>query len=220
MAADLTPDTNTRKRTEDAAEDRAKHGNKSSFAQVDHVPMCLTSFGDDSTEPPTLPLRDDALVNKGAVAPKPCRSLVEMRTLTTAGGLLPAGTASMATRTIFHQPSLWNFCPTDEMNLRTTSNPIRHVQQFLKSLRNKNKASLGVRSWRLYRSSTRLHVSDKVALVALWGAVRLDAAVVSHVGAILVGGRFVHHFLTAKRSVMPYVLRWIVASPKPGWFEG
>ena len=117
MEADVKPDTKTRKRTEDAAADRAKHGDSSSAKKADPDPMCLTSFGDDCTEPPALPYRDDAIVDKGAAAPKPCLSPVEMRTLTAAGGLLPAGTASTATRTIFHQPPLW-FCPTEEMNPR------------------------------------------------------------------------------------------------------
>ena len=65
MEADVRPDTKNLKRTNDAAADRAKHGDKSSFAQVDYDPMCLSSFGDDSTEPPALPCRNDALINKG-----------------------------------------------------------------------------------------------------------------------------------------------------------
>ena len=68
----VTPDTKTR--TLDAAADRAKQGDNSSSAQVDHDPMYLTRFGDDSTKPPALPCRDDALVNKGAQAPKSCLS--------------------------------------------------------------------------------------------------------------------------------------------------
>ena len=116
MEADVKPDPKTRKRTEDAAADRAISGDNSS-AQVD--PMCMTSFGDNSTEPLTLPRRDDALVDKSAAAPKLCRSPVEVGTLTAAGGLLPAGTASSATRTNFHQPPLW-CCPTEEINLRTS----------------------------------------------------------------------------------------------------
>ena len=100
MEADVKSDTKTRKRTEDAAADRAKHGNKSSSAQVDPDPMCLTSFGDDSTEPPALPCRDDAMLDKGAEALKSL-SPVEMDTLTDAGGLLPASIASTAMGTIF-----------------------------------------------------------------------------------------------------------------------
>ena len=48
--ADVEPDTKTRKRTENAAENRAKHGDNRSSARVDHDPMRLTSFGDGSTE--------------------------------------------------------------------------------------------------------------------------------------------------------------------------
>ena len=82
--------------------------------------MCLISFGDDSTRPPALPCsRDGALVDKGATAPKPCLSPMEMRMLTVADGLVPAGTASTATMTIFHQLPLW-FCLTQEMHSRTS----------------------------------------------------------------------------------------------------
>ena len=73
------------------------------FARVDYGPMSLTSFG-MIAEPPALLCRDDALVDQGAVAPTPCLSLGEMRMIITAGGLLPAGTASTAMRTIFSRP--------------------------------------------------------------------------------------------------------------------
>ena len=104
MEADIKPDTKTRKRMENVAADRVMSGDSSS-AQVDPDPMCLTSFGDDSTGPPALPCsRDDILVDKGAAVPKPCLSLMDMRTLTAAGGLLPADIASTAMRTIFPRP--------------------------------------------------------------------------------------------------------------------
>ena len=120
MKADVTADKNTRKRTEIATTaNRVKHFGDSSSAQVDPNPMCLTSFGDDSTKPLALRRKEDALVDKGAAAPKPFLSPAEMRTPTAAGGLLPAGAASSATRTNFYQPSLW-FCPTEEINLRTS----------------------------------------------------------------------------------------------------
>ena len=73
----------------------------SSSAQSNHDSMFLTSSGDHFTDTPALPRRDGVLVNKGAAAPKSCLSPVEMRTLTAAGGLLPAGTASTSMRTIF-----------------------------------------------------------------------------------------------------------------------
>ena len=71
---DVEPDTKTRKRTEDAAVDRAKYVDNSSSARVDHDPLRLTTFGDESTEPPALPCRDDTLIDEGTEAPKPCLS--------------------------------------------------------------------------------------------------------------------------------------------------
>ena len=86
---DVEPDTKTRKRTENAAAHRAKHGNRSSSARVDHDLMRLTSLADDSTEPPA-PEKSigNTLVDEGAEVPKPCLSPVEMRTPTAAGGLI------------------------------------------------------------------------------------------------------------------------------------
>ena len=69
---------------------------------------------------PVLPRCDDVLVDKGAVAPKPCLSPVEMRTLTAAGGLLPTGKTSTAMMmTIFPQLPLW-FRLAKEMKSRTS----------------------------------------------------------------------------------------------------
>ena len=62
MKADVLEDKKTRESTEDFAQD-GRLGDISS-GRV-HDPMRLTSFGDqDYTEPPALPCRDDALVNK------------------------------------------------------------------------------------------------------------------------------------------------------------
>ena len=93
--AGVISDKKTCERTEDAATDRVMNGDNSS-AQVDHDPMCLASFRDDFSDSLALPRRDDVLVDKDASAPKPCLSPVEMRTLTAAGGLLPAGSAPTA----------------------------------------------------------------------------------------------------------------------------
>ena len=89
----------------------------SSPAQVDPDSMRLTSFDDNSIEPAALSCRDDAMVDKGAAVPIPCFFSVKMRTLTAAVGLLPAGKAFAASRTLFHQPPLW-CCPTEDMNSR------------------------------------------------------------------------------------------------------
>ena len=94
--------------------------------------MCLTSFGDEFTGPPALPCtRDDALVDNGVAAPKPCLSPAEMRTRTAAGGLLPTGKASAATRIIFHQPPLW-FYLTEEIKYRTSNQYTTDYSSFWK----------------------------------------------------------------------------------------
>ena len=55
MEAEIPTYTKTRNRAEDAATDREKHEDSCSEKKVDPDLMCLTSFGDDSTEPPALP---------------------------------------------------------------------------------------------------------------------------------------------------------------------
>ena len=50
MEADVKSDTKTRNRMGDVAADRVISGDSSS-AQLDPDPMCVTRFGDDSTEP-------------------------------------------------------------------------------------------------------------------------------------------------------------------------
>ena len=63
-----------------------------------HDPMRLTSFGDKYyTEPPALPCRDEALVNQGHEAAKPCLSPVEIRKSTSAGSFLHADATSNTT---------------------------------------------------------------------------------------------------------------------------
>ena len=122
MEADGPADTKTRERTESAATAvQAMHGDSCSANRVDPDPMCSTSFGDDCTGPPTLPCsREDGLVDNGAAAPKSCLSLLEMRSPTAAGGLLPTGETSTATRTTFDYSTLW-FCQTEAAHSRRTS---------------------------------------------------------------------------------------------------
>ena len=64
METDVEPDIKTRKRTKNAAADRAKHGDKSFSTRVDH--------GDDFTEPPApeKSIGDFLVDKKGAKAPK------------------------------------------------------------------------------------------------------------------------------------------------------
>ena len=99
MVVDGQADTKTRECTEGAATAvQAIHGDHCSANRVDPDPMCSTSFGDDCIGSPAPPCsRGDTLVDNGAAAPKSCISLLEMRTTTAAGGLLPTGEISTAT---------------------------------------------------------------------------------------------------------------------------
>ena len=113
------PASKTRERMVGAAKAvQIMHGVSFSANRVNPGPMCSTSFG-VKAEPPALPCRGDFLVENGAAAPKSCLRPSEMRSPTAAGGLLPAGMTSTATRITFHQPPLW-FCPTVDTNLRTS----------------------------------------------------------------------------------------------------
>ena len=113
--ADVKPDTKTRKRTENPAVDRVLNRDNSS-ARVNDGPTSLTRFG-MIAEPLALPIfGDDALVDKGAEAPKPCLSLVETRTPPAADGLLPTGTASTAMRGPFPR----RLFPGGKTNKRTS----------------------------------------------------------------------------------------------------
>ena len=97
-------------------------------------------------EPPTLPRRDDVLVDKGAAVPKPCLSPVEMRTLTAAGNLLPAGIASTVTRIVYYQLAA-SLVLADRGGKFSDFKSICHgLKQFLEveGLKNKIKANSGI----------------------------------------------------------------------------
>ena len=115
----MISNTKTRNRMEDVAAERVIGGDHY-LAEVDPDPICLTSFGDDTTGPPAFPCsRDDALVDNGAAAPEPCLWPAEMCTRTAAGGLLPAGTSSTAIRTIFSR-SLSSWTLGEEVKGKTS----------------------------------------------------------------------------------------------------
>ena len=131
MEADGPADTKIRKRTEGAATAvQAMHGDSCSATRVDPDPMCFTSFGDDCTGPLAPPCSgENALVDNGAVAPNSCLPSLEMRTTTAAGGLLPTGETSTATKITFNQPSLRLYL-TEETNLRTSTEPVSYDISF------------------------------------------------------------------------------------------
>ena len=121
MVADGQANTKTRERTEGAAKAvRVKRGDSCFADRVDLDQMCSTSFGDDCTESSAPPCSEEnALVDNGAAAPKSCLPSLEMRSPTAAGGFLPTGEASIATRTTFNQPPLR--LSTEEVNSKTST---------------------------------------------------------------------------------------------------
>ena len=179
MVADGQADTKTRERTEGAATAvQVMYGDSCSADRVDPDPMCSTSSGDDCTGPPAPPCSgENALVDNRAAAPKSCFPSLEMRSPTAAGGLLPTGKASTATRTTFSQPPL-RFYSTEETdsktNLRTRILYVSYDSSFLRvaySCRRAIETKSGEN--RMFdlggsRSSPRLPVFGIVARVALW----------------------------------------------------
>ena len=214
MEADATPGTKARKRTEDAVADRAKHGDINSSARVDHDPMCLTSFSGNSTEPTILPCRYDAVVDKGTEAPKPCLSPFEIRTLTAAGGLLPARTASTAMRAIFPRP-LFSLSLGEETEKRTSRTNFNQLAPrcWRKVIPTKSRQTLVFDpGHRLGHLRGCQFLKGRYALRSGW--VHLVTAMVAEAGSFLVHGRLGHHFQEkAKRFVMPYVLQLIAIPP-------
>ena len=90
MKADVPSDNKAHERAEDAVAVQAKHGDSCSVNQVDPGQISLTSFGDDSTEPSAFPCTsDDALVDNGAAAPKPCLSHGERQNANSSRWLTP-----------------------------------------------------------------------------------------------------------------------------------
>ena len=114
--ADGHANTKTRERTEGAAiAVQAIHGDSCTTSEkVQDRPKTSISFG-VIAEPPDLPCREDVLVEDGGTSPGWCLPSLEMRSPTAAGGLLPTGKASTATRTTSNEPLL-RFYVTEEMN--------------------------------------------------------------------------------------------------------
>ena len=90
MEADGSADKKTSERTEGAATAvQAMHGDNFSDSRVDPgAKTNSTSFG-VKAEPPTLPCRDDVVVENGAAAPKSCLSPFEMRKSLAAAAYFP-----------------------------------------------------------------------------------------------------------------------------------
>ena len=181
MVADGQANTKTCEHTEGAATAvQAMHGDNCPADRVDPDPMCSTSFGDNCTGPPAPACSgENALVDNGAAAPNSCLTSLEMRSPTAAGGLLPTGKASVATRTTFDQPPL-RLYSTEETNSKTSTPYVSYDSSFFQmnnlpaapSCRRVIETKSGEN--RMLdpggsRSSLRLPIFGIVARVALWG---------------------------------------------------
>ena len=178
MEADGPVNTKTRERTEGVAKTvQEKHGDSCTAQRVQDKPKILTCFS-VMAEPPALPCRDDVVVENGAAAPKSYLPSLEMRSPTAAGGLLPTGETSTATKITFSQPPLRLYL-TEETNWRTSTQPVSYDSSFWKynvlavpSCRRIIETKSG--EYRTFDpggsgSSPCLPVFDIVARVALWG---------------------------------------------------
>ena len=116
LKADGPANTKTREHTEGAATAvQAMYGDSCSATRVEPSPETnSTSFG-MMAGPPDLPCMEDVLVEDDAVVPKLCLPSLEMRSPTAAGGLLPTGEASTATKTTFNKSPL-RFYATEKTN--------------------------------------------------------------------------------------------------------
>ena len=107
--------------------------------RVDLDPMCSTSSGDDCTGPPTPPCSgENALVDNRAAAPKSRLPSLEMRSPTAAGGLVPTGETSRATKTTYNETPLRLYA-TEETNpeekqVRTSISSASYDSKFWKLL--------------------------------------------------------------------------------------
>ena len=122
IEADRSANTKTRERTEGVATAfQVMHRDSFSATRAEPGPKTnSTNFG-MMVEPLDLPCREDVLVENGDASPKSCLPSLEMRSPSAAGGLLPTGERSTATKTTFDQPPLR--LSTKETNCKKTSTP-------------------------------------------------------------------------------------------------
>ena len=92
--------TKTRERTEGAATAvQAIRGDCFSARRVEPGPTTNSNRFGVKAGPPALPCRDDSVVGCGAAAFESCLPSMEMRSSTAAGGIVPTGDASKASKT-------------------------------------------------------------------------------------------------------------------------
>ena len=116
--ADGPADTKkTLERTEGATtEVQTMRGGGFSARRVEPGPTTNSTRFGVKAGPPTLPCRDDSVVESGAAVFEWCLPSMGMRPSIAAGGLVPTGEASKASETTSNQPPL-RFCSTEETDL-------------------------------------------------------------------------------------------------------
>ena len=121
METDGPANLKTRKRTEGAATAvQAMHGDSCSATRVEPgLKTNSASFG-MMAEPPDLPCRKDVWSRTAMRRPKSCLPSLEVRSPTAAGGLLPTGKISTATKTTFNKTPL-RLYSTEETNPKETN---------------------------------------------------------------------------------------------------
>ena len=121
MEADGPANTKTHERTEGGATAvQAMPGDSCSATRVEPGSRTnSTSFG-MKAEPLALPCRVGVMVESGDAALKSCLPSLEMRSPTAAGGLLPTGKISTATKITFNKLPL-RFYLTEQTNPKETS---------------------------------------------------------------------------------------------------
>ena len=121
MKAGGTANTKTRERTEGATTAvQAMHGDSCTAQKVRDGPKTNSTSVGMMAEPPALPCRDGVLVENGDASPRSCLPPLEMRSPTAAGGLVPTGETSTATKTTYNKTILW-FYATEETNPKEKS---------------------------------------------------------------------------------------------------
>ena len=128
MEANGPANTKTRERTEGAATAvQAMHGDSCSATRVEPGRKTNSTSVGMMVEPPALSCRDNVVVEDRAAAPKSCLPSLEMRSPTAAGGLLPTGEISIATKTTFNKSLLRPYSTEEaiskEINLWSSTPP-------------------------------------------------------------------------------------------------
>ena len=109
-----------------------------SSARFEGDPMSRTSFSDLVKPSALTKSSDDALVDKGAEAPKTRLSPMKMRMLTPAGSLLHAGSASTTLERIFPlEPFPWSFGKKIEKRDNYTTTCRKNFNELTPSCRRK-----------------------------------------------------------------------------------